>query len=1068
MGSRLELEQAFREPPASHRPPAFWVWNDDMNEALIREQLEQLKSHGFGGAFVHPRPGLVTEYLGDEWFALWRFALEEAERIGMPLYIYDENSYPSGFAGGHVPAELPDCLANAVIMKELSLSELAASLPAASGTLNRPGHPIRAFAITRDGGGVGGVGGATTVVRDVTDLPFAEWSAYSDRFLLYEIGFPETNSWLGGFAYTDLLRPEVAELFLKTTYDAYRERFGDKFGDRIPAIFTDEPEISPGNLFQMAGANFLPFSYWFGGEFQARNGYDVKDYFPCLFVDVTEGSFDRDPRKVRYDFYDTVRELWTNNFLRPISAWCDKHGIAWTGHYLEHNWPYPWGRTSPSVMSLYEYMQWPAIDILRSNMLRQPGFEGTEMLTLAVREAHSAANQFGRERVLCEAYGAGGWDSDFRDYKRMGDWLFAHGINCLTPHLTLGTIVGARKRDHPQSFDWRQPWWDEYARLNGYFGRLSATLSQGKTNNAVLLLNPSTSGYLETPSSQSGELRTNDPPKHPDMGRYLHTALALCDGLVNYDLGDEFIMERHGDVEGRLMVVGEGRYDVVIYPDRMDTMKASTLRLLERFLQAGGTVLAMGEPSVRVDGEKSLAGAALTDYAGWERIADAETLIGRVRELVPSRLAWRDGAAVPRGVHYLRRDLPEGGAMVFVANSAPSPVREKLLVRGSRLELWDPWTGSARETACRVNGEWLELDVDLSEEGSLLLRVYEDGEAAVESVPAVVITDSVRRQLPLTGPTVATAEQDNMLVIDYCDVSVGGKRYEGIHVLQAQHKIYEAHGFDNNPWDNAIQFKRRLVDRNRFAAGSGFEATFRFAVDADAAPERLVLWVERGDLYRLEVNGQQAEWSAGLRSSLDHHLVGADIAKFAVPGDNEVTLRAQPFDLFMELEEVRLEGSFSVNARAGRWTIGREQPLAIGSWLAQGRPFYGGGATFEARVRIEDVAAGGYAVRLPSWAGTVASLHVNGAYVGLFGAGQGDELDFTRFAIAGDNGIRVRLSGSFRNVLGPFHDPLRTRKTAWPSNWKKGPAFGPPPAEAYDLLDYGLFGEIEVIARNRE
>lgn len=1055
----MKLHDTFREPPASFRPPAFWVWNDDMNEKLIREQLEQLKSHGFGGAFVHPRPGLVTEYLSEDWFSLWKFALGEAMRLGMPLYIYDENSYPSGFAGGHVPAKLPDCLANAVLMKERSLAELAASLPAASGTLNRPGHPIRAFAIRKDGDSV-------RVLRDVTDMPFAEWGAYSERFLLFEIGFPETNSWLGGFAYTDLLRPEVAELFLKTTYEAYRERFGEHFGSRIPAIFTDEPEISPGNLFQMAGAHFLPFSYWFGGEFQARNGYDVKDYLPCLFADVTEDSFDRDPRKVRYDFYDTVRELWVNNFLRPISEWCDTHGIAWTGHYLEHNWPYPWGRTSPSVMSLYEYMQWPAIDILRSNMLRQPGFEGTELLTLAVREAHSAANQFGRERVLCEAYGAGGWDSDFRDYKRMGDWLFAHGINCLTPHLTLGTIAGARKRDHPQSFDWRQPWWDEYARLNDYFGRLSAVLSQGKTNNAVLLLNPSTSGYLETPSSQDGELRTNDPPKRPDMGEYLLTALSLCDGFVNYDLGDEFIMERHGRIEGKQLVVGEGRYDVVVYPNRMDTMKASTFRLLKQYLLAGGIVLAMGEPSPRIDGQLRPEGAELAEQAGWVRMADAKSLLARVREILPPRLAWRDGATVPRGVHYLRRDLPDGSAVVFVSNSAPREVRETLRVRASGLEAWDPWTGEIRQAAYRVCGEWLELEVELPEEGSLLLRVFECA-AHSPTAGGRVSSASNARLVPLTRPTYAKTEQDNMLVIDYCDLSVGGKRYEGVHVLYAQRKIYEAHGFDSNPWDNAIQFKRRLLDRNRFGETSGFEATFRFAVEEGTSPDRLVLWVERGDLYRLEVNGVETAWSGDLRSRLDHHLVGADVTRLAVAGENVVTLRAGPFNLMMELEEVRLTGSFSVEAREGQWTIGRKQPLAVGSWLAQGMPFYGEGVTYASSFRIDDAATERYVVRLPSWSGTVASLFVNGEYVGLFGAGQGDELDITKHAVAGDNDIRVRLSGSFRNVLGPFHDPLRTRKTAWPSNWKKAPTFGPPPAMEYDLIDYGLFEEIEIIARPR-
>jgi hypothetical protein len=53
----------------------------------------------------------------------------------LKLYIYDENSCPSGFAGGHIPSELPDCLANSVIMREFQYSELISVLPVANGTL---------------------------------------------------------------------------------------------------------------------------------------------------------------------------------------------------------------------------------------------------------------------------------------------------------------------------------------------------------------------------------------------------------------------------------------------------------------------------------------------------------------------------------------------------------------------------------------------------------------------------------------------------------------------------------------------------------------------------------------------------------------------------------------------------------------------------------------------------------------------------------------------------------------------------------------------------------------------
>lgn len=1053
--------QHFLDPPSEFRPIAFWAWNDDMTKERIREQLRKMKACGFGGAFVHPRPGLVTPYLSEEWFALWSVALSEAERLDLKLNIYDENSYPSGFAGGHIPSELPDCLASAVILRELAYAELADSLSNVSVMLNRPGHPIHVFAFHQNGKADDEI----EIVKDVTFLPLKEWPHYSERFLVFEIGKPETNAWLGGFAYTDLLRPEVTELFLRNTYEAYFRRYREKFGDRIQAVFTDEPEISPGNLFRQNGSDFLPFSYWFAGQFEARNGYDIKDYFPCLFRNVSASSFDKDPRKVRYDYYHTIHELWVENFLRPISAWCSEHRIAWTGHFVEHNWPFPWGRTSPAVMSLYEYMQWPAIDILRADNLRKPEFEGTEMLMLVIREASSVSNQFERERVVCEAFGAGGWDSDFKDYKRIGDWLFVHGINYLVPHLTLSSLIGARKRDHPQSFDWRQSWWDELKELNLYFGRLSYLLAQGKTCNRILLLNPCLSAFMGTPGSQQGELRVNDPPNPPDMSTFLRIVQRLCDLGWNYDLGDEYIMERHGNVlDGRLFV-GKRGYDVVIYPDSMTTMKVSTFRLLERFLQTGGIVLAMGGPSERMDGMVNPETQKLQNYKNWVPVRDAEQLNDLLTGLLPKELEWVEPANIPPGVHYLHRLLPDGSSLYFIANSYPGVVQTAVRMFGAYVEEWNPWTRHIEGVSCRRIGNRVEVDVTLPEEGSILLRVYEQpiSNAVVKS-PSKADQHGIRSQVSLSGPTTVLPERDNLLVLDYCDLLVGNKSYHGISVIHAQKLIYEAHGFESNPWDNAVQFKRRLLDRNKFPERSGFVATYRFHVADGGLPDRLTLWVERGEYYQLLVNGQAVKWSDE-STDLDHHICVADITEYVAQGENFITLRAQPFDLFMELENVILSGSFTVRQKDGKWAIDKPASMTIGSWKSQGYPFYGYAVNYENTVMIEDVTKR-YAVRLPKWSGTVASLYVNGSMAGMFGVGRGEEVDISAYVKKGENRIRVRVCGSFKNLLGPFHDPAHTRKTAWPYFWKTAPIQGPPNAADYDLLDFGLFEEFIVISHS--
>ncbi len=113
-------------------------------------------------------------------------------------------------------------------------------------------------------------------------------------------------------------------------------------------------------------------------------------------------------------------------------------------------------------------------------MLREEAFHP---LQLTMQEVKSVANQLGKERVLCEIFGAGGWDIDICDMKRIADWVFVNGINFVNQHLVYSTITGSRKRDHPQSFDWREPWWDAYTEINDYMARCPDTFT-GKDGTA--------------------------------------------------------------------------------------------------------------------------------------------------------------------------------------------------------------------------------------------------------------------------------------------------------------------------------------------------------------------------------------------------------------------------------------------------------------------------------------------------------------------------------------------------------------------------------------------------------
>ncbi|MFQ7077964.1 MAG: hypothetical protein ACLRSW_08530, partial [Christensenellaceae bacterium] len=80
----------------------FWSLNGKLEKDELSRQIDVLKKMGFGGAFLHSRTGLKTEYMGEEWLDDLEFCVEELEKREMESWLYDEDRWPSGTCGGTV------------------------------------------------------------------------------------------------------------------------------------------------------------------------------------------------------------------------------------------------------------------------------------------------------------------------------------------------------------------------------------------------------------------------------------------------------------------------------------------------------------------------------------------------------------------------------------------------------------------------------------------------------------------------------------------------------------------------------------------------------------------------------------------------------------------------------------------------------------------------------------------------------------------------------------------------------------------------------------------------------
>ena len=85
------LQEGFQNPPASAQPRTWWHWvSGNITKAGITADLEAMHRVGIQEAQIFnvgiAFPEGPVQYMSNEWFEMFRFAVSEADRLGMPTH----------------------------------------------------------------------------------------------------------------------------------------------------------------------------------------------------------------------------------------------------------------------------------------------------------------------------------------------------------------------------------------------------------------------------------------------------------------------------------------------------------------------------------------------------------------------------------------------------------------------------------------------------------------------------------------------------------------------------------------------------------------------------------------------------------------------------------------------------------------------------------------------------------------------------------------------------------------------------------------------------------------------
>ena len=566
------LYKAFQDPDRKYSIRPFWFWNGKLDSKELDRQIRLMVEHGVYGAYVHNRDGLETPYLSEEWWQAVGAALKSARQAGFSLCMVDEFEWPSGEARDYW---LPGINKSRVVaanpefrIRQLKATETQVQGPrlfetalTASTTVAVAGRLL----------GPGRIDGESLRV-----LPFEpnartlSWQARTGQWLVITYALEPSQTPDGGTV--DLMNPDAVRKFIELYYEEFYRRYGEYFGNALPATFADH-EGSYGGIIGWTPRLFEAF--------RRKAGYDLESHLPALVYDIGPKT-----EKVRCDYLDVVSELYSDSFFKQVTDWCKAHNIEHSGHVWEESLFFnPWAQGD--FFRILRAMSNPGCDSLRE-WARE---------SVWLKEVASVADFEGR-RLVCENQGEQGYESYLSPerMRRVSNCLGAWNVSEFIPH---AFDYDLNRINYPPDWFESQPFLPYFRPYADQMRRISFMNWDSHHVADILLYYPQVSVWGQGAPAFRGQSFDNiidaatwSVDAAQTQSQYTELKLRLSENRLDYKVADDSYIAQ-SRVEGKTLVISNSHFSTLVLPP-MSTIRRATAERMRDFYHAGGTVIAIG------------------------------------------------------------------------------------------------------------------------------------------------------------------------------------------------------------------------------------------------------------------------------------------------------------------------------------------------------------------------------------------------------------------------------------------------------------------------------------------
>lgn len=567
------IEKLLRGEEENHILPFFWQHGED--EDTLRRYMRVIHEAHCGAVCVESRPH--PDFCGEKWWSDLGCILDEAERLGMKVWVLDDSHFPTGYANGALKEAPPSlCRQNIVFHSFVLCGDVDADLRAL-GAFKAPERIMserekkargeqkqREFdddeivcCVARQGERLLDLLPFVQGERLRYSLPDGEWTLYT-CVATRNSGYHRE--------YIRMTSPSSCRVLIDAVYEPHYAHFSRYFGNTFVGFFSDEPELGNGLLYAqgntLGSEQDLPWGEELRTALEKRLGDEWRTLLPLLWVRGEEALTVR----VRYIYMDALTRLTSDSFSEQIGDWCRAHGVEYIGHVIEDN-----GQHCRTGSSLGHYFRglsgqdMSGIDDIGGQVLPQGEDEPTinnyrkprngefyHYGLASLARSAAAIEPRKRGRAMCEIFGNYGWAEGVRLEKYLVDHFLVRGVSHFVPHAF--SPKAFPDPDCPPHFyaDGHDAQFRHFGALMQYVNRI-ATLTEGaKHQVSVAVLY-----HAEADWTQENAMPFERPL------RKLYDAQIDCH-VIPSDVFSE--REKYRVSLGKYLTVNENSYQTVVIP----------------------------------------------------------------------------------------------------------------------------------------------------------------------------------------------------------------------------------------------------------------------------------------------------------------------------------------------------------------------------------------------------------------------------------------------------------------------------------------------------------------------